>query len=184
MTIARTDQVAHVGDVVRRWLDELVATNQNFAGYGLPVTVYGPEDDAADTSPPGIHWCPLTESFMPPQRQGAPGSPGMLLVRSVPVSFVLFGGVPPEGTFTESGMAYQGTRLTETLMSKLMNIIHRTSTPQSYAIGSATWFNSGRTGIGMSLELVVEVRVPLIREDNPTAHITKATVRTEFAPHV
>ena len=175
-----TSQVAHIGNVVKSWLDELVAQNQDFEGSGLPITIYGPEDDAADTSPPGIHWLPLSENIAPPQRLGAPGAPGPLAVRSVPVSFVLFGGIAPLDTYTDAEAKFHDCDRTEILFSKLINIMQRTVSQFSYSVDSVTWFNSGRTGIGMSLELVVSIRLPLVREDNPTVKITGATAHAEI----
>jgi hypothetical protein len=179
--LALTSQVAHIGHVVQTWLDELVAKNLDFEGYGKPIVIYGPEDDAANTAPPGIHWLPLTENIGAPQRLGAPGAPGPLAVRSVPVSFVLFGGVAPIVTYTDAEAKFHDCDLTEILYSKLINIMQRSASQFSYGIDSATWFNSGRTGIGMSLELVVSVRLPLIREDNPTITFTGATVNAEIS---
>ena len=176
-----TSQVAHIGDVVKYWLDDLVAQNPDFEGTGKPIVTYGPEDDAADTAPPGLHWLPLSENLAPPQRLGAAGAPGPLAVRSVPISFVLFGGMPPAGSYTDAEAPYLGTKMTEILCSKLVNIMHRTASQQSYTIDSMTWFNAGRTGIGLSLELVVSLKLPLIREDNPTIRVTGGTVTAEIS---
>jgi hypothetical protein len=170
--LALTNQVAHVGHVVKHWLDELVSKNADFEGSGLPVVIYGPTDDAADTAPPGIHWLPMTENLTAPQRQGAAGSPGPLTVRSIPVSFVLFGGIAPADTYTDAEAKFHDCDLTEVLYSKLVNIMQRSASQFSYGIDSVIWSNIGRTGIGMSLELVVSVRLPLVREDNPTVKVT------------
>lgn len=97
--------------------------------------------------------------------------------------FSLFGGLPPEGSYSDADAPYIGTRVTEVLMSKLVNIIHRSVSQRSYAIESATWFNGGRTGIGASCDLIVQVRLPLVREDNPTVRVTGARMSAEVARH-
>jgi hypothetical protein len=176
-----TNQVAHVGDVVKEWMDELVSNNQDFAGTGLPIVVYGPSDNASDAAPPLITWCPLTETTLPPQRQGAPKSPGAIYNRGIPISFELFGGLPLPDTYTDAEAPFIDCKLSEIMLSKLVNTIHRAVSPNAYAIDSVTWSNGGRTGIGMACEVVVQLKLPLIREDNPTVHVTGATVHTEIA---
>ena len=183
MSLPLTSQVAHVGNLAKHVLAELVAKNQSFASSGLPLIVFGPADDAANASPPSIYWAPLREQFTPGQRLGAAAAPGPLCNRGVPISFLLFGGVEPEGTYSDAEAPYHDCDLTEILLSKLANCIHRNLSQQSYALDSATWFNGGRTGIGMSCELVLTVKVPLIREDNPTVTVTGAKANVEIAPH-
>lgn len=178
-----TSQVAHVGAVVKRWLDELVAKNQTFAGGTLPLLVFGPSDDAANPQAPAIYWTPVTEQFSAPQRLGQAAAPGPLCTRGVPISFLLFGGVEPEGTYTAEEAPYHDCDLTEILMSKLLNVMQRQVSQQSYEVLSATWENAGKTGVGMSCELVVAVKLPLIREDNPTVKVTSVKAHAEIAPH-
>ena len=175
-----TNQVAHMGDVVKYWLDELVAQNPDVAGTGQSITVFGPEEEGADSAPPSVQWVPASESFGPPSRLGAPKNPGPLHVRSIPIAFQLFGGLPPADSYTDSEAPYIGTKVAEVMLSKLVNIIHRTMSQQSYAVEAVNWFAPGRTGIGAACELVVGIRLPLIREDNPTVTITGATAHAEI----
>jgi hypothetical protein len=179
MSLPLTSQVAHIGNVVKHVLDELVAKNPNF--HGQPLLVFGPSEDAANASAPSVYWLPVREQFAPGQRLGAPRAPGPLYNRGVPISFLLFGGVEPEGTYTDAEAPYHDCDLSEILLSKLVNCIHRNLSQQSYEIESAQWFNGGRTGIGMSCELIVTVKVPLIREDNPTVTVTGAKANVEIA---
>lgn len=181
MSLPLTSQVAHVGSVVEHVLNELVAKNADFCGYGQPLLVFGPSDDAADAAPPSIYWAPVKEEWKPPERLGAPASPGMLFVRDIPVSFLLFGGVAPAGTYPDAELPYHDCDLTEVLLSKLTNALHRNLSQKSYQFHSCTWFNGGRTGIGMSADLVVLLRLPLIREDNPTVTVTDAKANVEIA---
>ena len=175
-----TEQVAHIGDVVKYWLDELAAQNPDIAGTGQPITIYGPDDEGADSSPPSVQWAPTSETFSPPQRLGAPKAPGPLMVRGPAVVFALFGGLPPVDSYTDAEAPYIGPKVTEVMLSKLVNIIHRTTSPQSYAIESGNWFNGGRTGIGSAYEFTVTLKLPLVREDNPTVTITGATAHAEI----
>lgn len=175
--------VAHIGVLVKGVLAELADKNQDFAGLGLPVVIYGPGDDGADAAPPSVSWMPLNETWTPPRVQGKPGQPGALFSRGVPVSFQLFGGVMPEGTYTAEEAKYHDPDLTEILLSKLVNCLQRQFAQPVYGIESATWFSPGRTGIGMAFELVVSFKVPLVREDNPTIKATHVKANAEFADH-
>lgn len=176
-----TSQVAHIGKVVKHVLDELVEKNQSFGPLGLPLVVFGPTDDAANAAAPAIYWAPVREEFGSGQRLGAPKVPGPLFNRGVPVSFLIFGGVEADGTYSDAEAPYHDCDLTEVLLSKLVNAIHRNLSQQSYDLMSAEWFNSGKTGIGMSCDLVVAFKVPLIREDNPTVTITDVKAKAEIA---
>lgn len=175
-----TEQVAHIGDVVKYWLDELAAQNPDIAGTGHTITIFGPDDEGADSAPPSVQWAPTSESFGPPSRLGKNGAPGPLFVRGIPIAFALFGGLPPEDSYTVAEAPYIGPKVTEVMMSKLVNIIHRTVSSQSYQVDSVNWFAPGRTCIGSACELVVSIRLPLIREDNPTVKITGATAHAEI----
>jgi hypothetical protein len=165
-----TSQVAHVGNLMKHVLDELVAKNTDF--YGQPLAVFGPSEDAASAAPPAIYWAPVSERFSPGQRQGMSKEPAPLFTRNVPVSFLLFGGVEPEGTYSDAEAAYHDCDLTEILLSKLVNSFQRNCSQQSYALDAVTWFNGGKTGIGMSCELTVGVCVPVVKEDNPVIHVS------------
>jgi hypothetical protein len=175
-----TSQVAHIGAVIERVLDEMREKNLEFGPLGLPLVVYGPADDAADASAPSIYWAPTKERFGPPMRLGAAASPGPLHTRTIPVSFLLFGGVDAEGTYSDDEAPYHDCDLTETLLSKLVNCFQRHVSQQSYELEDVTWFNSGRTGIGMACELVVGLKLPLIREDNPTVTVTAVKANAEI----
>jgi hypothetical protein len=169
-----TSQVAFVGNVIKHVLDELVAKNPG-------LLVFGPPEDAANAAPPSIYWAPIQEQFSPVQRLGAPAAPGPLCTRTVPVSFLVFGGFEPDGTYSDDEVQYHDCDLSEILLSKLVNCIHRNVSQQSYTLESANWFNSGRTGIGMSVELMVGFKLPIIREDNPTVHITATKTNVELS---
>jgi len=175
-----TSQVAHIGGVVQYLLAELVAKNTNFAGYGQPLLALGPSDDAANAAPPSIYWIPTKEDWKPGERLGQPGDPGMLFAREIPVSFLLFGGVAPEGTYPDADLPFHDCDLTEVLLSKLVNVCQRNLSQKSYRIGSCEWFSGGRTGIGMSCELTILLRLPLIREDNPTVTVTNVKANAEI----
>lgn len=181
MSVDLTNQVAYVGHVVSHVLGELKAKNQEFGLAKVPLLVFGPCDDFANASAPSIYWAPTREQFGEPQRQGAPGQPGSLRTRSVAVSFVLFGGVEPDGTYTDDQAPYHDCDLTEALLSKLTNALQRNLSQHAYEVESVTWFNLGRTGIGMSCELSVLIKLPIVREDNPTVRPTTARASVEIS---
>jgi hypothetical protein len=174
-----TSQVACTGKVVEHVLEELVTKNTDF--HGKPLLVFGPCDDAANADSPSIYWAPIKEDWSPGERLGQAGEPGMLFVREVSVSFTVFGGVLPEGTYSETEAPFHDCDLTEELISKLVNSLQRNLSMQGYRIAGIQWFNGGRTGIGMAAEQVVLLRLPLIREDNPTVRITTAKTNAEIA---
>jgi len=178
-----TQQVAHIGAVVMPILTELRSKNPTFGPKNLPLVVYGPADDFADAAPPSVYWWPTKERFLPGQRLGAPKAPGPLHNRSIPVSFGLCGGVEADGMYSDEETPFHDCDLTEILMSRIVNCIHRRVSQQSYELGEAIWFKGGRTGIGMACELVVEFKLPLIREDNPTVTITDVKANAELAHH-
>jgi hypothetical protein len=139
------------------------------------MTVYAPSDEAANSSPPAIWWSPLDEEWSAPQRQGAPNAPGLLFVREIPIAFLLFGGVAPAGTWSDAELPLHDCDLTEVLASHLTNVLHRRLGNIGYRFRSLTWFQPERTGIGASAELQIALRMSLLREDNPTIHITQVT---------
>jgi hypothetical protein len=141
------------------------------------LTVYAPSDEAANSSPPAIWWSPLDEDWSAPQRQGAPGAPGLLFVREIPIAFLLFGGVAPAGTWPAAELPLHDCDLTEVLASHLVNVMQRRLSNIGYKFRSLTWFQPERTGIGASVELQISVRMALLREDNPTIRFTQATVQ-------
>jgi len=140
------------------------------------LTVYAPSDEAANSSPPAIWWSPLDEEWSAPQRQGAPGAPGLLFVREIPVAFLVFGGVAPAGTWPDAELPAHACDLTEVLVSHLANVLQRRLSNIGYRFRSLTWFQPERTGIGASAELQISIRMSLLREDNPTIHFTRANV--------
>jgi|WetSurMetagenome_2_1015567.scaffolds.fasta_scaffold225482_2 hypothetical protein len=169
--LMHTSQIANIGRVAKVVLDEVKAQ----AADKFPVLdIFGPEEDAANAAPPSIYWAPIREGWGAPMQLGAPTQPGPLLTRAVPVSFCLFGGVEPDGTYTDSEAPYHQCDLTEVLLSRLGNAIHRLVSAKSYEFESLVWFNGGRTGIGMACELVVVFKLALIREENPV--VPKGTV--------
>jgi hypothetical protein len=169
-----TSDVAHVGTVMKHVLEELKTHNTNF--HGRPLLIFGPADDAADANAPAIYWMPIKEDTSPPTRQGKPGSPGSLWTRVVQVSLVLFGGII-EGAYSDDEATYRDCDLTEELLSKLANAVHRNLSQWSYDIESTSWVPGGRTGIGMSCEVLLTVKLPLVREDNPT--VTPVAIEAE-----
>jgi len=132
------------------------------------LLVFGPEDDAANAPPNSIYWQPVSEQYSAPQRQGKPSAPGHLYVRKVPVEFFVFGGLAPEGAYTDAQSVFHNCDLSEAIVSRLLNALHRSLSNQSYQVLGAEWFNSGRTGVGMSCQVTVEFMLPIVREDNPT----------------
>jgi hypothetical protein len=174
-----TSQVANIGFVVKHVLGELVSKNTDF--HGRPLLVFGPSEDAANAMAPSIWWVPIREEFRDGQRLGAPRAPGPLRNRVIPVSFLIFGGVDETGLYDADEAPYHDCDYTEELLSKLVNAIHRNCSQQSYDLDGALWFNSGKTGIGMSCELTVSFKLPLIREDNPTVTVTHARAHVEIA---
>jgi hypothetical protein len=161
LLVPRTENVANVGGVASAVLGEFALGNPE-------VNIFGPPDDAANSAPPSIDWMPLHEEWTPSANRGGAGSPGSLYERWVPVSFRIFGGVAPDGTWTDAEAIFHDCDLTEQYMSRLVNALHRKVSGKSYKFVSFAWFPAGKTGIGMPGELVVAFRLPLVREDNPT----------------
>jgi hypothetical protein len=144
------------------------------------LTVYAPSDEAADSAPPAIWWSPLDEEWTAPQRQGAPNAPGLLFVREIPIAFQLFGGVAPSGTWPDAELPLHACDLTEILASHLANVLQRRLSNMGYRFRSLTWFQPERTGIGAASVLQISIRMSLLREDNPTIHVTRANVEVSI----
>ena len=159
LLVPRTEDIATIGTV-------MLSVFEEFSHFNPSVNIFGPEDDAANGAPPSIYWMPLSEEWTAPVNRGAPDSPGSLFERWVPVSFMIFGGVSSSVTASEA--LYRACDVTDTYKSRLVNCIHRQISQKSYKFVSCTWTPAGRTGIGMPCELVIAVRLPLVREDNPT----------------
>lgn len=140
-----------------------------------PIKIYGPQDGKANNpAPPCISWALVeSERWEAGQRAGRPGAPSALWTRWVPITFNIFGGInpttPPE-TPDPSSFLRDSDR-TEALMSRLVNAFHRRLTQHGYRVTGANWGAADRTGIGLGYSLVVEIALPLVREDNPTVHI-------------
>jgi hypothetical protein len=49
-----------------------------------------------------------------------------------------------------------------------------------YRFRSLTWFQPERTGIGAASVLQISIRMSLLREDNPTIHVTRANVEVSI----
>jgi hypothetical protein len=161
LLVARTENVANVGGVASAVLAE-------FALGSPEVDLFGPNDDQANAAPPAIYWIPLHEEWTASQNRGGVGSPGSLFERWVPVSFLIFGGLDPNATWTDAESIFHDCDMTERYLSRLVNALHRKVSGKSYKFVSFAWTSAGRTGIGMPGELVVAFRLPLVREDNPT----------------
>ena len=153
----------------------------NFWADNTEVNIFGPQDDAANAAPRSIYWAPDSEkTWEPPQRQGMIGTPGSLWVRPVLVSFLIFGGTTVSPEYSSAEALSHDTDESEALLCNLINAIHRQLGPTGYEEPSVSWFLPGRDGMGMSCELEVTLRLPLVREDNPVATITAVSPQVEI----
>jgi hypothetical protein len=145
-----------------------------------PVEIWGPKDDPANCSPPSIWWAPGDESWGPGQRFGQAGEPSALWTREIPILLLLFGGDAPtplaagEEPNTEEPPSsdLESTDNTEWLLEAIVNAFHRRSSQLSYQIQSGNWGQAAKTEMGQAYELVVLLRLPLVRIDNPTVKLT------------
>jgi hypothetical protein len=146
------------------------------------LKIYGPQDNAANNpAPPCIAWTPGKESWSPGQHQGKPGSPAALWTREIPVTFEIFGGLNAAVEGEESSTYLHETDVSEALMAKLVNAIHRRLSQHGYRVLDGGWGPSIRMGLGMVYVLVISFRLPLVKEDNPTVTITAVDTEVEFA---
>jgi hypothetical protein len=146
---------------------------------GFPeLNIYGPRDDAANSSPPGLWWFPGNEKWGPGERFGQAGTPSALWTRNIPIHLALFGGenddrkADDEGPSTGAGTFFRDTDQTEALIELVVNAFHRRSSQFSYQVVDGGWGKSARTGIGIAYDMIVELRLPLVRIDNPTVKLT------------
>ena len=144
------------------------------------LNVYGPSEDAANSSPPAIWWCLTNESFGPSQRAGQAGAPGLLAVREVSVAFLIFGGEPAIGDYPADEMTVHDCDKTEILKSHLENVFQRRLGGAWWKVTSCQWFNGGHEGIGLSVEETIVLHIPLLREDNPTVRPTAAQIGVQI----
>ena len=144
------------------------------------LNVYSPSDDWANSAPPAIWWTLVAEGRHAAQRQGQAGEPGLLAVREVEVAFLLFGGELPSGTYSAEDMPAHDCDRTEMLMGHLENVLQRRLSGNGWAFSGCQWFNSGREGVGLSAEETIKLRIPMLREDNPTAHITAVQIEVQL----
>lgn len=171
MSLAPVPLSAVVGDI-------LAEVKSNYWADNVDVNMFGPSDDAANAAPRSIYWMPIKENTWEASRlQGKPGSPGTLWVRPIEMSFLIFGGDASEPDWVSDAdtPAQAATRAgqhetdeTESLLAGVINAIQRKLGANGYENPSVTWFPSGRDGIGMSCELTITLKIPLLREDNPT----------------
>ena len=162
----------------------------------LPVNLYGPQDGDVNPAPPAIQWAPGDETWEPSKHNGAPGSPSDLWVREIPIRFGIFGGLnlsadylaeraaaeaaaaaldPPQTLPPIPGTFPTDTDLTEALLANLVNAFHRRLTQFGYRVVSGGWSKAPRAGLGLAYVLTLAIRLPLVREDNPTVKVTAVT---------
>ena len=144
------------------------------------LNIYGPSEDAANSAPPAIWWCLTGEGRHASQRQGRAGEPGLLAVREVEVAFLLFGGEPDAGVYPADAMSDHDCDKTEILLSHLENVLQRRLSSSGWAFAGCQWFNGGHEGIGLSVEETIKLRIPLLREDNPTVQPTAAQIGVQI----
>ena len=65
-------------------------------------------------------------------------------------------------------------------MCSLVNSWHRRATQHGALVTAGGWSPSKRMGIGMVYILIVELRLPLVREDNPTVRVKTVHVTGEI----
>lgn len=146
---------------------------------GTDVKIFGPVDHAANAAPPGVWWEPGAEVWTPGQRLGGPGSPSALWTREVPVAFLIFGGLPEETYSDEEAPLHEGDQ-TEYLLAAFVNAFHRRVSQHGYRITGGQWVAGGRDTIGLAYELAVQVRLPLVREDNQVVTLEGITETIEI----
>jgi len=173
-----------IGRVIGTVLEELL---EAFAGLTEdPLKIYGPKDNKLNNpAPPCIAWMPGHEQFTPGQRQGKPGQPAALFTREVAVQFEIFGGKnhkadPNEDEDGPPSTSMDETDRTETIMTMLVNSLHRQLSHHGYQIIDGGWGHSTRTGLGMAYLLNVTIRLPLAREDNQVVHLTAVNYDVEI----
>ena len=172
LTIRTTDaSVLPPKGSVRDYMDDLKATLQ---GYMPDLIVIGPDDDGGQIRPPTIAWRPATGAASSAEglRLGKPGAPACLWVREIDIKFECFGG--------DVGKPDYGMTPTEGLIELLINCLHERFTKNGYVFKTEEWDASGRTGRGLTCEVTVTIRVPLVRLDNPTVTIEHMTPTVEI----
>jgi hypothetical protein len=116
-----------------------------------------------------------------------------LFIREIPFTFGIFGGLidqtqydaeraalvaaaaaktPPETVPDVPSSYLTDTDLSEALMANLVNAFHRRLTQFGYRIVSGGWSKAPRSGKGLAYVLTIALRLPLVREDNPTVTVT------------
>lgn len=154
-----------------------------------PVKIFGPKDDNANVAPPGVWWDIGEERWGNTQgvRLGGPGKPGVLYVREIPISFLVFGGdleaggEEPEADDEPASTDLQSTDVTELLMGKLINSCQRRLTQFGYKPLGAKWGQAIQSGIGLACDLSVAIRLPLLREDNGSVKMPPVNPAVEFS---
>jgi hypothetical protein len=157
------------------------------------VKIYGPQDGDVNPDPPAIQWAPGNETFTAGVHRGGPGSPCDLFIREIPFTFGIFGGLidqsqydaeradliavaaaqTPPATVPDVPSTYlTDTDLSEALLSNLINAFHRRLTQFGYRAVSGGWSKAPRSGKGLAYVLTIALRLPLVREDNPTVTVT------------
>jgi hypothetical protein len=149
------------------------------------IKIYGPKDQVSNNpAPPCIAWGPEgDETWKPGQRPGKPGAPSALWTRHIPIVFEIFGGLNPAATILEGSgpsTSLTDTDRTEALMANLVNAFHRRLSQHGYEVASGRWGQAKRTGDGMTYLLTVVLKLPLVREDNPTVHISHINPEPEI----
>jgi hypothetical protein len=133
------------------------------------LVVLGPNDAAGEARPPTIAWRPSQTRWEVggTRMLGRPSEPGLLWSRWLDVVFEIFGG--------DVGVPDYGLTPTEGLIELVINCLQQRFTLHAYRPRSERWLQMGRTGRGLGCELIVAIRVPLVRIDNPSVTIKAFT---------
>ena len=197
MTILRAPSAISIvqNDVLVEFAAAVAGTTQ------LPVNIYGPQDGDVNPAPPAIQWWTEDETWTAGGHRGGPGHPGDLWTREIPIRFAIFGGLnlsadylaeraaaeavaaaltPPQTLPPIPGTFPTDTDLTEALLSNLINAFHRRLTQFGYRVVGGEWSKSTRTGLGLAYVVTLAMRLPLVREDNPTVTVTGINMDVEI----
>jgi hypothetical protein len=182
--------------------DVLVDFLANVSGTTAEVVkIYGPQDGDVKPGPPAIAWSPGQEGWVAGGHRGAPGSPSDLFIREIPITFEIFGGLnaaadyaaeraaavaaalletPPRTLPDEPSTDMAGGDVTEALMANLVNAFHRRLTQFGYRYVEGGWSRAIRSGLGLAYVLTLAIRLPIVREDNPTVTVTTINPTVEI----
>ncbi len=121
------------------------------------LVVLGPDRAEEQTEPPRIIWVPTTVSYTPAKGiSGGPGDEGMLAVREVSVKVRIWG---------------RSLEDAETLLESFANAVEPLLGRPGYRLVSETWKTGGALSQGVEVEVMVVVKLPLLRALKPTRTI-------------